>query len=99
MRHIDYEDGLFGLLFEDFYLKQDLFDELAIENTAYTWDDIIQAILKDKDAELLESLNFDSESSMFVVRSLSQEALNKVEKIILNLFNNEDYLKQLLADL
>ena len=95
MRYIDYEDGLHGLIFEEFYTKEEFFDEHAVENTAYTWEEIVQYILNKENPGLLSKLAFDCESSTFVVRSKSREGLQIVEKVLKRLFEDENLLKEL----
>ena len=79
---IDYEDGRYGLLFEDFGPTQEYLEEREFMGGGYTWHGIVDGLVRTRAPEIAEDLEFDPESSLFVVRSTRREALATVADLI-----------------
>ena len=85
-RFIDYREFLeeedigprFGLLFDEFGLTQRFLQSQGFMGGGYTWQGIVESMIRKKDAALNAELNYDPEGSMFCVRSSNQNALRTV---------------------
>lgn len=93
-RMIDYGDGRFGVIFDDFGPTQDLLEEKEFEGGGYTWHGIVEALVRLYHPDLAKELEFDPESSMFVARSANEQALHQVAELIQRAQNDPEVLQQ-----
>ena len=100
-RFIDYREFLeeedigprFGLLFDEFGLTQRFLQSQGFMGGGYTWQGIVESMIRKKDAALNAELNYDPEGSMFCVRSSNQHALRTVLECIRNALADPEILQ------
>ena len=76
----------------------DLFEKYGFSGNGPSLDEHIQAVIKSNDPELLNHLEFDSNSNEFLVWADSEDAVQRFMNAVLPVFGNADsmeaYLKQ-----
>ena len=81
-RFIDYEDGSYGLIFDDFEPTQSYLEERELMGGGYTLHGIVDGLVRARAPAICGELEYDPEASMFVVRSSSREALATIAGLI-----------------
>ena len=93
-RLIDYEDGIYGLVYSEFPDFGDLFERKGLQGGGDTWHGMVVHLLEEHAPDVLESLDFDPEANMFCARS---DDLNALKAVALILRKLED--RNVVADL
>jgi hypothetical protein len=66
-RLVDHGEGRFSLCFDDFRMPRlPAFDERGLAGNGYTWEAVVDALLRRRRPDLVEQTGYDSESAMFV---------------------------------
>jgi hypothetical protein len=75
----------------------ELFKEYGFGGNGPSWVEHINAILAEKDPQILEHLEFDEEGDTFLVYADSEEVVNRFMKAVQPVFANKKSLKEYLA--
>ena len=102
---IDYRDFLeeadivarFGLLFDEFGLTQRFLQSQGFMGGGYTWQGIVESMIRKKDAALNAELQYDPEGSLFCVRSSNRTALRTVLECIRTALADYEVLQDAIA--
>ncbi|WP_445362593.1 Imm51 family immunity protein [Microbulbifer sp. ANSA003] len=82
--------GAYSLLLTD--LKWDAFEEAGFLGNGHDWNRLIENLCKDKQIDLIQALEFDSEADMFCVRSHNKEVLEKISEFVSEFYDDKDSL-------
>jgi hypothetical protein len=75
-RLVDHGEGRYSLCFDDFRMPQvPLFSERGLAGNGYTWEAVVDSLLRLRRAELVPQIAYDSEGSMFVAVGARQPLL------------------------
>jgi hypothetical protein len=91
---VEHDDGTWSLLFDDFHLTEDVFEEMGFDAGGYAWHGVIDALVRMKAPKLAKKLKYDPEASMFVVLSDDLDALKKVAELMRKAIANPSLLKE-----
>jgi hypothetical protein len=95
-RLVDHGEGRFSLCFDDFRMpKLTAFDERGLQGGGYTWEAVVDSLVRMRRPELLNELSYDSESGMFVALG-SRDALKDVANLIQEAIANPQTLEEAL---
>lgn len=97
-RFMDYENGNFGLVFDDFDATYETFEEMDQEGGGYGWHGVMDALVRMKAPHLYKKLHFDPEASMFAVSSKDRAALAQVAALMRDAINDPELLKEAIAN-
>ncbi|WP_201985290.1 Imm51 family immunity protein [Hymenobacter rubidus] len=75
----------------------DLFEEYGFGGNGYSWAEHIQAILNEREPDILEQLEFDEEGDTFLVRTENEETMHKFISAIQPVFGTKKTLKKYLS--
>lgn len=75
----------------------DLFEQYGFSGNGYSQAEHIQSILNEKDPSILEQLEFDEEGDTFLVRTESEDILNRFMDAINSVFGTKKTLKKYLS--
>ncbi|WP_212831344.1 Imm51 family immunity protein [Catellatospora sp. TT07R-123] len=96
-RLIEHESGEYSLLFDDFDDYVDIFDEQGWEGNGYAWEGVVQVMLAERVPEILDQIEFDSETGTFSVTAASEEPLLEVVAVIREAVVDLDVLADAIA--
>jgi hypothetical protein len=66
-RLVDHGEGRFSLCFDDFRMPRlRAFDERGLAGNGYTWEAVVDALVRRRRPELVDHVGYDSETAMFV---------------------------------
>lgn len=88
------EGGSHSLLFTDFHLADDVFEDLDKEGGGYGWHGVTDALVQMSAPKLAAKLDYDPEASMFVALSKDREVLLKVAELIRAAIDDPKLLKR-----
>jgi hypothetical protein len=75
----------------------ELFEEYGFGGNGPSWVEHINAILEEKDPQILDHLEFDEEGDTFLVYADSQETVNRFMKSVHPVFADKKSLKKYLS--
>jgi len=93
---IETTPGNYSLLYTDFE-NSELFDEAGYEGGGYDWESVIRYVLETELPQLQDSIDFDSEGSMFVAYGQNKEALEKLQTVMDSLIADKTKLKETIS--
>ncbi len=88
----DEDDNVLAFLESDSEISK-LFEKYDYEPNGYCWEGHITLILEEKNATLLESMEFDSEAGMFCAVFTDVKIIPLFLEIMVPIFQNMDLLK------
>jgi hypothetical protein len=91
-------DPRYAVTFDDFESTRAHLDQKGFESDGYTWSDIIEAVIRQSQPDMLSVLAFDSEASMFCVRSSNLDALGSVVTCIRAAIQDSNVIDRALGD-
>jgi hypothetical protein len=91
---VEHDGGHYSLIFDDFHLTEDVFEEMGFEAGGYAWHGVVEALVRMKAPKLAKRLEYDPEASMFAVLSDDLEALKKVAELMRKAIANPALLKE-----
>jgi hypothetical protein len=81
-RLVDHGAGRYSLCLDDFRMPQlPLFEERGLQGGGYTWDAVVDSLVRLRRPDLAPDLTYDSEAGMFVALG-SRETLRVVARLI-----------------
>ncbi|MDI1462420.1 Imm51 family immunity protein [Catellatospora sp. KI3] len=96
-RLMESESGEYSLIFDDFDDHVDIFDEQGWEGNGYAWEGVVQVMLAERVPEILDQIEFDSETALFSVTARSEDALLEVAAVIREAIGDADVLADAIA--
>lgn len=80
---------------KDIYMPYySLFSNLGYEGNGYCWEGHIRQVLKEIDKDLLQQLNFDSQTDVFYAFTNTKECQEKFLQILTPIFSDLDKLEK-----
>lgn len=86
----------FSLLFDHFNLCEAIFSEEGHDGGGYDWMSVISYVVETEHSQLIDRVNYDPESSMFVAYGDDKDALEEVGKLIGALIADQDRLRAVI---
>ena len=87
---ISVTENTFSLLLTD--LKWDAFEKSCFMGNGHDWNRLIKNLCLDKQPEIIQNLEFDSEADMFCVRSQEEASLAQIADIASSFYDDENLL-------
>jgi cell wall-associated NlpC family hydrolase len=95
-RLVDHGEGRFSLCFDDFRMPRvPMFDERGLAGNGYTWEAIVDALVRKRRSDLVDQIGYDSESAMFVATG-ARATLLVVAELVRQVIADESLLKSTL---
>jgi hypothetical protein len=93
-RLVDHGEGRFSLCLDDFRMPDvPLFHERGLQGGGYTWEAVVDSLVRQRRPDLEPDLAFDSEAGMFVALG-SRDTLRAVSKLIQEAIRNPAVLQE-----
>jgi hypothetical protein len=95
-RLVNHGEGRFSLCFDDFKMPRvAMFDERGLAGNGYTWEAVVDSLLRLRRPELVDKVSFDSEASMLVAIG-TRPVLVAVARLVQEVLGDATLLKNAL---
>lgn len=91
---IEHDADKFSLIFSEFDQSEAIFNEYDMEGGGYAWHAVLDALIRLHAPELIDTIDFDPEGSMFAAVSRSQKALEQLGSLLEHALDDEDFLRE-----
>lgn len=94
---VEHEDGTLSLCFDDFAPTASFMERHELQGGGYTWEAVVESLLRQRSPELLSKLEFDPEGSMFCAYGHDRETLRAVAALIREVQADETLLAEAIT--
>ena len=75
-----------------------VFEEMGYTGNGYTWDAVVDALIRMHASDLVDKLDYTSEGGMFCVESTDPEALKIVAQLLRKALQDTDLLREAIKN-